>query len=356
MAYWTLFLIILIGSLWCSSFGEEDVNPKAHVQEYFIYGPTETHDIAIKAFIEMKKIHPDDKLEYDGPFMTRAREQAVKRNIMKADSELRLRTITEVDESGDISLDSSAKQLHLPAPDSRASILTAAVNSQTSSYELVVPEDANAMAVAFNEDIGLGAIAKSGALPMGLNGEWVGYAEDKLKKDNSLDYQNLLWEVSTEVLEKKFQEQGGINITHEKILLANMKEWFIKGGGKLNYVEPEVTPEGFKLVATEDIQLGEPVVSVPMKLIMCPQTARNVLIVKKGKYLGEELQKTFEKNEIWGLAIFLLHEYYKEDSGIGSKWGPFIKTLRMRALTVDALHAIKGTVAGELSKQWQKKY
>jgi hypothetical protein len=44
---------------------------------------------------------------------------------------------------------------------------------------------------------------------------------------------------------------------------------------------------------------------------MCKQTARNVLIKKKGKYLGEELTKTFEKDEEWGLAIFLLHEYYK---------------------------------------------
>jgi hypothetical protein len=36
-----------------------------------------------------------------------------------------------------------------------------------------------------------------------------------------------------------------------------------------------------------------------------------------GKYLGEELTKTFEKNELWGLTIFLLHEYYKEIAGKG---------------------------------------
>ena len=76
-----------------------------------------------------------------------------------------------------------------------------------------------------------------------------------------------------------------------------------------------------------------------MKLIMCPQTARNILIVKKGKYLGEELQKTFEKNEIWGMAIFLLHEYYKDiTKDVGSKFGPYIRTLRMRALTTNVLH------------------
>jgi hypothetical protein len=90
-------------------------------------------------------------------------------------------------------------------------------------------------------------------------------------------------------------------------------------------------------VALEDIQQMEPIVSVPMELIMCQQTARNVVIYKRGRYLGEELQKTFEKNDIWGLSLFLLHEYYKEMNGNGSKWGPFIRTLRMRVLTTDVL-------------------
>lgn len=70
--------------------------------------------------------------------------------------------------------------------------------------------------------------------------------------------------------------------------------------------------------------------------------------------LGEELQKTFDKNDVWGLALFLLHEYYKEMHGDGSKWGPFIRTLRMRVLSTDALHALQGTLADELSKQWMK--
>lgn len=214
------------------------------------------------------------------------------------------------------------------------------MNSQTASYDLILQEDSNAAAITFTEDIGLGAISRAGALPMGSNGEWIEYAEEKLRKENGMDYQSLLWEVGTEVAERRAIDEGGMNITHEQMLLDNMKAWFIKGGGKLNFVEPEVTADGFKLVASEDIQHGEPVVSVPMKLIMCPQTARNVLVYKKGKYLGEELQKTFEKNEIWGMAIFLLHEYYKEMSGVGSKWGPYIKTLRMRALTTETIQVL----------------
>lgn len=50
--------------------------------------------------------------------------------------------------------------------------------------------------------------------------------------------------------------------------------------------------------AVEDIISGEAVVNVPIKLTMCRISARNVLIKNKGKYLGEELKKTFEKNEV----------------------------------------------------------
>ncbi len=39
----------------------------------------------------MKKEFPDDKLEYDGPFLTRARKQAVRRHIIKSDEDIKLR-------------------------------------------------------------------------------------------------------------------------------------------------------------------------------------------------------------------------------------------------------------------------
>lgn len=49
-----------------------------------------------------------------------------------------------------------------------------------------------------------------------------------------------------------------------------------------------------------------------------------------------------------------MHEYYKETAGDGSKWGPFIRSLKVRFLTTETLQAIKGTTAGELSVEWMK--
>lgn len=230
--------------------------------------------------------------------------------------------------------------MQLPSPEAQGDVFTAAVNTQTttSSGELILPAEASAMALQFSEDIGLGAISKAGGLPMGQAGEWIKFAENKIKKENDLDYQSLLWEYGSSVSERQAKEQGAFNVTREEELLAKMTEWFTKGGGKLKYVAPKFDQEfGFQLKALEDVSNGEVVVSVPMKLIMCQQTARNILIHGKGRYLGEELQKTFDKNEVWGLAIFLLHEYFKEMSGIGSKWGPFLRVLRMSTLTTDVL-------------------
>lgn len=223
-------------------------------------------------------------------------------------------------------------------------------------YSLVSPAVTVADSIAFNEDIGLGAISKAGGLPTGSNGEWVQFAEEKLQKDNDLDYQQLLWELGTSIIEKKHIEQGtGVNSTKEDELLVNMKRWFVAGGGKFKFVEPSMsgsTNKLYELRAVETVDLEESVLTVPMKLIMCQQTARNVLIHNKGKYLGEELTKTFEKDEVWGLSIFLLHEYYKQKSGVGSKWGPFIQTLRMRTLSAEALAELQGTLALELVNKW----
>ena len=86
----------------------------------------------------------------------------------------------------------------------------------------------------------------------------------------------------------------------------------------------------------------------------CRVTARNVLLTGRGKYLGAELKSTFEKNEVWGLSIFLLHEYFKEVAGTGSKWGPYLRTLRVRFLTTPALRSLEGTSAAEVSRRWLK--
>ena len=72
-------------------------------------------------------------------------------------------------------------------------------NSQGGTSLAILPEHAQALAVQFNEDVSLGAIAKAGALPIGEN-DWIQFAESKLKKDNSLDHQSLLWELGSEVI------------------------------------------------------------------------------------------------------------------------------------------------------------
>lgn len=168
--------------------------------------------------------------------------------------------------------------------------------------------------------------------------------------------QALLWEMGSEVAEKQQSERGGVNVTVEMKLQEDMQTWFTRGGGTLHFVETNISQEeGITLRATEDIlDENQVIMRIPLKLIMCRQTARNVLIAKKGKYLGEELTKTFEKNEAWGMAIFLLHEYYKEVAGTGSKWGPFLRTLRMRSLTTEVLGELRGTKAAQLLREWTK--
>ena len=164
-----------------------------------------------------------------------------------------------------------------------------------------------------------------------------------------------MWELGTEVVEKDFIEAGGMNETLEAELLTQMTEWFTQGGGSLRFIKPNVSKEnGFRLLASEDIDAHETIISVPVKLTMCRVTARNVLITGKGKYLGAELKSTFEKNEAWGLALFLLHEYFKETAGTGSKWGPYLRTLRVRFLTTPALRSLEGTTAAEVSRKWIK--
>lgn len=249
----------------------------------------------------------------------------------------------------------SSPILSLPSPTAE-DVLSSSVSAQSaSSNQIMLPHESAARALEFNEEIGLGAISRAGALPVGSDGQWLEFAERKLKNDASLDYQALIWELGSEIAERQFGEQGGMNITYEQELLVNMEAWFAKGGGKLHLVHPVVDKEhGFRLLAVEDIDEYEPIISCPLQLIMCKQTARNVLVKSRGKYLGEELQKTFEKDELLGMVIFVLHEYYKEMAGSGSKWGPFLRTLRMRFLATNVLQELKGTIAVNKYNHWLK--
>jgi hypothetical protein len=178
------------------------------------------------------------------------------------------------------------------------------VTNRAASFEIMPPEELNALQIGISEDIGFGAISKAGALPMGDGMKWLKFVEDKLKRDNRIDHQSLLWELGSEVVENEYVQSGGLNVSLEEELLRNLSTWFELGGGKLRYVSPSVSKEnGITLHALEDIEEGEAVIQIPIKLTMCRISARNVLIKSKGKYLGEELKKTFEKNEVGSCSL-----------------------------------------------------
>lgn len=324
------------------------------VEEFITHDPLELHKQSMEAYLNMRKDIPDLTMDHDSPFMERGKEYARKRHMLKGDEELTLSNdFAQIASSID---GSNNAIMRLPSIETTDQLLLSAVSNQALERGLaILPEQASAMAIQFSEEVGMGAISRAGGLVMGSDGGWLKFAESKLKKDNAMDHHSLLWEIGSDIVEKAHKEQGGFNVSREQELLDNMKEWFVKGGGQLRYVEPSITREnGWKMIAIEDIESEEAVITVPMKMIMCAQTARNVLIDRRGKYLGDELSETFAKNEILGMAIFVLHEYYKEINGKGSKWGPFLRTLGVRFLSTEVVNLLKGTSSMNQLRQWLK--
>ena len=327
------------------------------IDEFHVANPMGLHQFAFNYYLERRKENSVESMDADSPLMQRAKAQAVRRLVTQADEDLVLHS-SRVFASGEViegNTDRTNRLLKLPSPlDPKDGILTQVINAQSSKELMIESGLATANALVFNENVGQGALAGAGAVLSGSQGEWMKLAENKLKRDASLSHHGLLWELGTEFAEQQQMKQGGLNLTEEATLLAKMQSWFVEQGGKLSFVDPHVSQTGFAMHALEELDEGEILVKAPFRLIMCRQTARNVLIGRTGRYLGEELSKTFERNEVWGLAIFLLHEYYKEMSGNGSKWGPFLRTLRMRFLSTEVVQALRGTVASSLSNDWIK--
>lgn len=184
--------------------------------------------------------------------------------------------------------------------------LAAAVSSAgPGGRSLAAAAGNTARAVSFSEHLGQGAISQAGALPMSSDrggGEgWVQLAEGKLRRDNELSHTSLMWELGAEMLQKKQRAEGGLNVTHEGLLLANLTTWLQAHGGALSLATPALSrAKGLLLEAAEPLQEGDAVLHVPFKALMCRQTARNVLVGQRsGRYLGEELSKAFEQSEVW---------------------------------------------------------
>ena len=372
-------------SSYVGSGGEGALQEQPGVEEFNIFDPMQLHDEALNIFQRIRKDEPNATMDYNSTFMKMARDVAVKHLAMPAEEDLKIYTALSgsIDATEGVAEMVSLK-LPMPSDSTQAGRLFQGTNEQMMEQReqaslQAPPELARASAVAFVEDVGTGAISKSGALPIGAEGAWLKLAEDKLHSDAQLNFHELLWEVGSDVVEKEAAKSGKglFNATREEELLASMTAWFTKGGGVLRFVEPRVVADAsssssswLRLVATEEVSPGEAVVSVPMNLVMCRQTARNVVVKRKGKYLGEELAKTFDKDELHGecallyiaahteitaprfsplgMMIFLLHEYFKEVNGKGSKWGPYIRTLRMRFMSSQVVAAIEGTRAGQM--------
>lgn len=355
----SLFAALLVSARTCGARGQQ-------VDEFQVYSPSSFQQMTLDYFLERHKADPTETMEANSPLMLRAKAHAVRRLVMRADDELAIRdalafgadgatsgSITAANNNSDTSSGGSTGNalLRLPASPSKDGILSTSLTAET-GRDLVSAAATHASALLFNEQVGSGAISQAGALLPGTSGQWLLYAEDKLKRDAGLTHHGLLWELGAELHEAQQAYHGGVNVSLEENLLGGLGDWFRAGGGKLHFVAPVVTQSGLSLVASEAIAEDETIVSMPFRLVMCRQTARNVLIGKTGRYLGEELTKAFERNEHWGLAILLLHEYHKEMNGAGSKWGPYLRSLRMRYLSTDAVQALRGTQAAALQAEW----
>ena len=64
---------------------------EAAVEEFHAHGPMEFHDLAINAFLEMKKSDPSISLGHDSPFLERATKHAIKRLARKPSEEFELK-------------------------------------------------------------------------------------------------------------------------------------------------------------------------------------------------------------------------------------------------------------------------
>ena len=108
-----------------------------------------------------------------------------------------------------------------------------------------------------------------------------------------------MWELGSEVTEGLYAERGGLNATLEQALMIDLSSWFERKCGRLLFADPLFSAsEGYRLTAAEDIVKDDAILTLPVALCMCRISARNVVIRGKSSYLGEELKKTFERNEV----------------------------------------------------------
>ena len=195
---------------------------------------------------------------------------------------------------------------------------------------------------AAGKAIASGAVANSGALPS--PSEWADAAREDL---SALD---VGWLVAAEKAEARARAEDSPLSDHDA-LYANMTEWFVRRGGVLDGVELATIAgkpgDGRGLVSTRRLALGDVVLRVPSSATLSVVSARNLRF--GGQNVGEALKDALAgEHPQWALATLLLHEWTKEHSGIGSRWGPYLRTLAHAAPGTATLRKLRGTYASEV--------
>ena len=166
------------------------------------------------------------------------------------------------------------------------------------------------------------------------------------------------WLLATELAEAKARAdpEAMRNETAIDEAYAAMQTWFEDKGGAMHGVRVRRVPgkpgDGRGLVADDGgVEGGARYLRVPASLTLSPVTARNMR--SNSHSVGEHLKKLYVSDPERGLAVFLLHEWLKEHMGEGSKWGPYLRTLRSPALGRATLRAMAGTYAAEVHAEYR---
>ena len=205
-------------------------------------------------------------------------------------------------------------------------------------------------AARVGEAIVTGALAGTGALLPAH--EWAEHATEKLA---ALE---VPWLLMTELAEAKARADPETmrNETAIDEAYDAMQTWFESKGGAMRGVRVSRVPgkpgDGRGLVADEGgVEAGARYLRVPASLTLSLVTSRNLRSNRKS--VGDDLKKLYAADPERALAVFLLHEWLKEHGGEGSRWGPYLRTLRSPALGRATLRAMAGTYASEVHAEYR---
>jgi len=224
------------------------------------------------------------------------------------------------------------------------------------------------------EKVADGAVSRSGALPPALDvTDWVQTAKRHREKKRKHTYRTLFigieegldveYMVATDQREKEVEIRNTSSLHYDPSDHEDLEKWFLDGGGKLTFVEPvhadpanestrlthlEVT-ETLPTSDDDSMDAQDAVIDVPVRLTMSQDTLR--LEKHNHRSLTDKFKPAFQRNQVWGLAAFLLYEAGKRE---GSRWWPLIKTLRMNMLRKNVLKELRGTSVESINHAWDQ--